>query len=108
MLKASDYDCVKMVVPVLGEIVDSCCRNSRMAPVTSVFSSFSDLVNLLCLMRMGPSFTDYESRLLKERVNSFKIIARKTFDNNLWSRIQTPKWHILHHIVESLQSVGGL
>lgn len=47
MLEASDYNLLQMMAPFSGKIVDSYCGNSRTAPLTAVFSSYYDLVNLL-------------------------------------------------------------
>lgn len=52
-LEAKDYNLLKVVVPNLSKIVDSCSGNSTLAPVTAAFSSYSDLFRFLHQIRIG-------------------------------------------------------
>lgn len=40
MLEANNYDSLEMVSPILGKIVDSCCRNFRTAFTSILFSPY--------------------------------------------------------------------
>lgn len=45
MFEAANYEKIDLVSPFFEEKVDVCCKNTRKAPVTDVFSLNVDLVN---------------------------------------------------------------
>lgn len=108
MLRASDYHSLEMMTPIFGGNADSSCRNSRPAPASAVFLSKFDFSNLLNRRSMRPGLTDEELNLLKEKVKSFKNLAREHFEIYAGSKMRILKYHALHHIVESLCDVGRL
>lgn len=108
MLEGSGIDSLDIVAPFLGKIVDGCCRSSITAPVIEVTSSYSDFANHSYRRRLIPGWTDDKLSLFKEKVEHFKNIARKPFEQYQCSRMQTKKWHTADHTVKPLWDVDGL
>lgn len=43
--ETKDYENIDIVSPVFGEVANSLCKNSETAPITEVFTMYSDLKN---------------------------------------------------------------
>ena len=108
MLEGADFNSVDMVSPFLGSIIDRCCDNILIAPVTTVFTKYVELVNFIGRVDCTPGWTQSDLHKLKTDICSFKDVGRSTFGAYQPSGMGTPKWHMLDHLPSDLERTGGL
>lgn len=58
ILEATDHECIYMVSPFLGELVDTCFGDFVTFPMTSVFVKFFQPVNCSSIIQILPIWSD--------------------------------------------------
>ena len=108
MLEGKDYHQLDMVFPFVAAFIDRASRRTIEAPLTSVCTAYSDLLNTLMFTKQRGGFSKEDIRKLSDEVLSFKKKATDVLGNLDDINLFTLKFHLLDHLCNDLARFGDL
>lgn len=108
MLEGKDYKCIDQVAPFFGAIADRLCGEIEDAPITSIFTMYTDMMQMV--LRLRDKFVWGEEQIadMKQMIHDFKTFTVDILCQYQASEFCTLKWHLLDHIPNDLRDYGGL
>lgn len=108
MLEGNDYESIDLVSPLLREIVDVYCKNSKAACVTDVSCQYVDLVRAIRRGESQPGWTERKLSTLQRQIYRSKTRVLAVFGPTTTFKMRTSKWHALSTVVDTLRHLGSV
>lgn len=108
MLEGKHYKAIDAVSPFIGMFLDRSSDESITAPSTSIFVQYSDLTRSVLGYDKMPVWTTQKIAKLKEKIKKFKRDSVALYGSYQTSGFKTEKFHLLDHICDDIQRMGGI
>ena len=108
MLEAKDFRALAMVFPFIGAHIDGRCSEASSAPITSVYTQCSDLLNFIRRDHLPPDWSETDLQALQHSSIAFKSLVFQIFHPFHPTQLAFLKFHLLDHLVEDLLSRGSI
>ena len=108
MLEGKDYKSLDMVAPFIGAFVDRCCGEIAECVNTKVLVLYSEMVAMMLCYDRDIIWNAVKLDKLRKLISTFKQTALSSYGEYQPSRFRTEKFHLLDHVCEDIERLGGL